>query len=317
MFSELTIVLTAQNVSSYIGQTLVSLEPVLAQGGRLIVVDDASTDETVNLIRDFLPKGYLAELIENSQPLGPGINRNNAIDRVETKFFATIDGDDWVTQNYYQNLLAPLQDDSTLDYVRSHHTRVYGVRREARRAPIHIVNVAQNPADFILPIDRPTMVDYPYLWAGMYRTEFWRNEGVRYSPTFTAEDRLTIWQLHTLANRFMVVDEYGYMYRRDLPGSLTNVGDVRQLAFLDVLSAVIEYANTDALLEYRNKAYRQVLALVHYHLVNSKRLDAQVRVELERRLPSLGLLMSGAETRQVLEDMGANRAHLLSRYLYA
>ena len=71
---ELTVSMPAYNTGKYIGQAIAS---VLRQQGidfELVVVDDSSTDNTVDVVRSF--RDPRVRLIENSERMGIGYCHN-------------------------------------------------------------------------------------------------------------------------------------------------------------------------------------------------------------------------------------------------
>ena len=54
----------------------------------------------------------------------------------------------------------------------------------------------------------------------------------------TAEDRLWIWRMHLQVPTFAVVGMIGVFYRRGVSTSLSQVGDERQLDFIDAFEQI-------------------------------------------------------------------------------
>src|SRR6185437_1872825 len=97
--------------------------------------------------------------------------------------------------------------------------------------------------------------------AGVYRREL--GEVLRFADGLhTAEDRPWIWRLHREAASYAVVSLAGVFYRRLVANSLTQIGDRRQLHFLDAFAQVLAQVTDEPALQL--KAIRQFLAvLVH------------------------------------------------------
>lgn len=92
MANRVTLVIPAYNAASHIRR---ALESVLAQTRRpdhILVVDDASVDETVDIVRGFTDQGV--QLIKRSRNGGPGAARQSGFDRVNTPLVAFLDQDD-------------------------------------------------------------------------------------------------------------------------------------------------------------------------------------------------------------------------------
>ena len=89
MSSQVSVVIPSYNCANYLRA---ALESVLAQSYRpfeIIVIDDGSTDETQELIRDYPQVIYVRQ--ENS---GPSRARNTGVRRAQGRYIAFLDADD-------------------------------------------------------------------------------------------------------------------------------------------------------------------------------------------------------------------------------
>jgi hypothetical protein len=123
------------------------------------------------------------------------------------------------------------------------------------------------------------MLDYPFPCTGLFSARLRERGELHFSAECaTAEDRELMWRLHLTCERYGVISEPGFFYRRGVPGSLTTAVTRRQLGFLDAFSlifstilatpiapaAVALGVTEDGLL---TKASRQFLAIAHFQLV--------------------------------------------------
>ncbi len=279
---DLTIIVTAFQAEDTLDVALLSCLPALADGAALILVNDASSDATGIVQAEFAAAHPAVTAIDLPQNIGPGAARNHAVDKVRTGLIGFMDGDDWVSPSYYQVLGAAMQAHE-VDFVRCHHIKATGTERELVRAPYPRPGVPFPPDTAILPGDTATLVDYPFSPMGLSRTKLWHEGGLRFSETRSAEDRLTTWEMHLLEGSAMVVEEFGYLYRRGIATSLTSVGDVRQLDFLIVLVDVIAMLRERGRTEFLPKALRQLLALIAMHHDRRARLEPNVLAEFLSR----------------------------------
>lgn len=313
----ISVVIPAHNQEAYICDALASLSR--QQLGRwdmeVLVVDDASTDGTAELVETFLGKVPGLQLIRLEQNVGVSAARNVALEQLTGEFYTFLDPDDW----YGPQHLATLADTLSklhVDFVRCDHVRVSGTTRVIHRAPQALRGIVLNPADDVEPIDSPSMVDYPYSWAGMYRTGLMRSIGNYYfdAQLLSAEDRPWIWKLHLDTTRYAVVSSPSVFYRRGLPGSLSQVFDERQLGFLEAFSQVLEIVREHPnSAQHLPKALRQFFAIVCHHEKRSKHYPAQVRLTIKQQLREIFSGIDVAAAHQVVLEMDvARRRHILS-----
>jgi succinoglycan biosynthesis protein ExoO len=89
-----SVFIAAYNCGRYIGA---AIESALAQTGvsvEILVVDDASTDDTVAMARTYESVGSVRVLV-NDRNRGPSYSRNRAIAAARGRWVAQLDADDW------------------------------------------------------------------------------------------------------------------------------------------------------------------------------------------------------------------------------
>ncbi len=62
---------------------------------RIIIIDDASTDETLSLIYDWSKEFSNVEILQNKSNLGPSATRNRGWDAATSDLIAFLDADDY------------------------------------------------------------------------------------------------------------------------------------------------------------------------------------------------------------------------------
>ena len=317
--SVLSVVVPVRDVEPYVDTTLDSLVrnvgTAAASGHRVevVVVDDGSVDGTAQRVADALPRLPGAVVLRNDVPRGLAAARNQGAAVATGRWLAFLDGDDWLTPYALRDAAEALEA-LRCDVVRVDHVRVQGRTRSVRRAPEGRRGVVLDPRGSVLPTWADTMVDYPYAWAGAYDARL-RDEGLLHFPEHlrTAEDRSFIWRLHLRARSFAVLSSAGVCYRRGVPTSLTQVGDERQLHFLDayelVLRDVAADADAEALLP---KAVAQLVAIVLHQVANEQRLTAGLQAELRRRGAEMLLGLPDGLLQQTQRQLAPHRAAALA-----
>lgn len=100
---KVSVVIPTYNVQDYIEQALRSALDQTVKDLEVIVVDDASTDKTVQRIKTIKdPRIHLTVSKKNS---GPSYSRNVAIQKAKGEWIALLDGDDWWEKNRLERML--------------------------------------------------------------------------------------------------------------------------------------------------------------------------------------------------------------------
>jgi glycosyltransferase involved in cell wall biosynthesis len=274
----LSLVLPVRDTELYIRTALASLQRNADPAFEFIVVDDGSVDATTQLVDDARSVLPALRVLRHDRAVGLAQARNAGVAAARGTYVTFLDGDDWLAPGYLRELVDAI-DGLGCDFVRVDHVQVEGTKRTLHRAPEARRDRVLDPRAAILPTYAQTMIDYPYAWAGVYRRDL--GELLHFpGGLHTAEDRPWIWRLHREASTYGVVSLAGVFYRRLVSTSLTQVGDARQLQFLDAYRLV--FAQLDDEPELRPKAIRQFLAVLAHHLSLAQRLPPAHRRRMRR-----------------------------------
>ena len=104
-FPELSVIIPVYNVQS---ELRTCLESVINQSYRnmeIIIIDDASTDDSAHIIEEYAAKCQLIKPVFLQHNIGVGDVRNHGISLARGHYNGFVDGDDWIDMNFYQNLI--------------------------------------------------------------------------------------------------------------------------------------------------------------------------------------------------------------------
>lgn len=310
----LTVVCAFRDASAFLPDLLESLCAADLSDSELIFVDDASGDAPDQIISRYEPRlpSVTYERLDESR--GPAFGRNVGMDRARGELIAFVDADDWVGPAYLSSMVEAM-DAYDVDFIRTDQVRVHGRIRKIHRASDRRYYRCLDPRSAILPHDQPTMVDYPYSHSGMFRTSL-IDAGLLKMPEHlrTAEDRLWIWNLHLHAGRYLRLPGHGYFYRRDVPTSLTQIGDDRQLDFIPSFQMIVdEIILNDQLVQFHQKAMRQMLAVIHHHATRSDRLTPELAAQMHDGICQLLRAVPEPALAAALDDFG-DRSGVIRRF---
>ena len=94
MFENITVAIATYNGEKYIERQLESIFNQSKQVDRVIICDDKSTDNTINIITDLINKGFPITLYKNLKNLGYGLNFMKCINLCNSNFIFLSDQDD-------------------------------------------------------------------------------------------------------------------------------------------------------------------------------------------------------------------------------
>ncbi|KIF76353.1 glycosyl transferase [Streptomyces sp. 150FB] len=311
---KLSVVVPFYNVQTYAPETLRSLRANARDDFEFLLVDDCSSDGTLEILERAERELPGAILLRHERNGGLATARNTGLDASRGEYVTFLDGDDWVAPGFYEQLIGAAEG-LGVDFVRTDHVQFTGKARTIHRVPVGRRDEVLKPRDAILPFDRSTSVDYAYAWAGIYHRRLVDQGLVHFTDGLrTAEDRPWIWRLHREAESFAAVSLLGIFYRRGVASSLTQIGDVRQLDFIRAFDQVVEETAKDPEADrFLLKAVRTYCAIISHHLGSVERFEPSVARKLRSMSAAALKRMPQDVLNQALDSMDLERSVRLRR----
>ncbi|WP_456285864.1 glycosyltransferase [Microbacterium sp. JZ70] len=210
----LSVVIPTHDVAPWIRETL---ETVLAQrvaGMEVLVVDDASTDGTADIVAEVAGRDSRVRLIP-SAGRGGGTARNTGMDAARGRFLVFCDGDDLVPDGAYVALVDSL--------ARSGSDIAFGDYLKFRPAdtwrPTDVMPAFERPARGTTLRDEPTLLFSRPCWNKAFALDWLRGTGIRFPDVPRSNDIVPMVSAYLRARRVDVVSDVVYLYRERPGGS--------------------------------------------------------------------------------------------------
>lgn len=95
----------AYNAERWVARAILSLQHQTIEDWELCVVDDASTDNSVRVVEEFMKDDSRIRLEKNNTNLGCGLTRRRAIAMAEGEYVAFLDSDDTFDVHFFEKML--------------------------------------------------------------------------------------------------------------------------------------------------------------------------------------------------------------------
>lgn len=198
---KVSIVTTAYNIEAYVEKCLGSLLAQTHEDLEIIVVNDCSTDKTMDIVGKFTDERI--KVVNHSQNMGAGWARRTGIGAATGDYVITVDGDDWLAPDFIE-ALAKNAEETDADIVSGGITYVWSdTYEEVKRFLPHVSEGMQKFADY--GNKKIVFLNNKLVRRTMYDT-------VPYSTRRYCEDTPVILPLLYLANKVSYVDVQGYYY---------------------------------------------------------------------------------------------------------
>ncbi|MDZ8171044.1 glycosyltransferase family 2 protein [Microbacterium xanthum] len=209
----LSVVIPTHDVGAWIAETLTS---VLAQDiadMEVIVVDDASTDDTAEIVSRFAASDDRVRLV-HAALRGGGSARNRGVQEAAGRYLVFCDGDDLVPQGAYRSMVGSLEDSGSDiafgDFLKFSPTDTW--------RPTASMAAYARPARGIRLVDEPTLILARPCWNKVFRREFWTAAGIAFPDVPRSNDIVPMVSAYARAERVDILSDVVYLYR-ERPGA--------------------------------------------------------------------------------------------------
>ena len=126
-----TVLVAVYNSEAFLRQCLDSLCAQTMDSVQIVCVDDASTDGSLAILRDYAARDGRVEVIALSENHGLAYARNKALERARGRYICFLDSDDWMSADSLEQACRTFDADDTLDALLFDTVYVYPDREEA------------------------------------------------------------------------------------------------------------------------------------------------------------------------------------------
>ena len=197
-----SVIIPMYNAAKFIPQTLESLLYQTMTDFEVIIIDDCSTDNGVEVVKNYAKKfdGRL-RLIKLSKNTGmPGLPRNEGIKAARGKYIAFLDSDDLFTKNALEDL-STLAEQFQADVVRVHNffSLFEGKETEVDNPVLTNMSELTNPKNFTLIsysdltkpfLERNDIGERVKTWTTSKNLHFWRTCLFFYRREFIIDNKI-------------------------------------------------------------------------------------------------------------------------------
>ena len=219
---DVSVIIPMYNAADFIEECLQSLLNQTLKNIEVIVVDDCSTDNSVEIVKNFSPKfeGRL-NLIRHKKNSGyPGLPRNTALKSANGKYIYFLDSDDFISETALEDFFK-VAEEFKADVV--HSEKCFARVEENGEVKIEIESTqlgefVTEPTLETLDIGKRVedFIQRKYLWWGcnkLFRREFLAENKIVFPNMTSFEDYVFAFQCIVAAKNYVRVPFVSYYYR--------------------------------------------------------------------------------------------------------
>ncbi len=265
----LTIAVAVYNTGKYLNECMDSVVNQTYRNLEIICVNDCSTDNSLEILKEYATKDKRIKIINNEKNLGLGVVRNVGMNAAHGEYILFIDSDDWLDLTACEKLIikAGANDADVVFY------SAYVVNGNERKKRKNFCEVSY-PLNLE---DRRTLLRLGgETWFRLLKLEFMKEKGIRFPDVHYLEDQKLHWMVCLLAEKVIFETEYLYYYRKH-KGQLTQSTDRRLILVVDVYNDIEEYLRGEKIYSLYKKEF---LRKKYQHYLRAfLRLEIQFRKE--------------------------------------
>lgn len=112
-----SIITPSYNSARFIGETIEAIQAQTYKYWELLITDDCSNDNSIDVIRKYMEKDDRIKLFQLEKNSGGGVSRNNSIEKAQGRFIAFCDSDDrWTPDKLEKQIAFMLEKDCAFSY---------------------------------------------------------------------------------------------------------------------------------------------------------------------------------------------------------
>ncbi|EMG7905843.1 glycosyltransferase [Enterobacter ludwigii] len=260
---DVSVIIPAYNAAKTIGNLVNKILSETRVAIELIIVDDGSTDETANVLRQIHDDRLILIKQANEGVYGA---RNAALDIHRGEWIVFLDADDDITDGFIEKRWqAAIESQADVVIFNGWHSGADQHRRAVHRKQPYGVTLSGHEWIRHCVIHR----EWPhYLWLQMVRSSYIKQHSQHFQPGRSHKDIL--WTVHLAASngRFCVLDVKDYIYI-STKTSITHrpdYYDVRALSYIEVIAEVIRLASLEQNKKIKLFLYRHALVEARHFL---------------------------------------------------
>lgn len=212
---KVSVIIPVYNIENWIDDCLISLINQTLKEIEIIIINDCSTDNSLNTLQKYSIEDNRITIITNKKNVGLGESRNIGIKKAKGEYIAFVDGDDWAEINY----LEKMYNYATSEKVDIVITNYYQHSKEGRRKEIQDFRFSSKIEVFkkiLIGKIRWTA------WGKLFKKDIFLYNKIWFSKYKVGEDMDTVYKAIFFAERIGLLNEYLFNYRFGREGCLTS-----------------------------------------------------------------------------------------------
>jgi glycosyltransferase involved in cell wall biosynthesis len=267
---KISVIVPVYNVAPYLHQCLETLVNQSLKEIEIIVINDASTDESGSICDEWASRDNRIRIIHHSMNQKQGRTRNNGIQLAKGEYIGFVDPDDWVDLDFFGKLYSKAKEHGA-DIVKASLARTNEngafISKSTHNRQIYKGFKRGDPIFLFFTQEHTTAI---------YRRQWLESNKVRYAEINVGEDNIFLLQAGYFTQTMAILKDTYYYYRCRSNSSTENKSQEFYESSLHFFDAYVNFINTHYLPEkIYHKAFQgcvQIMRLRYIELLKNSDL---------------------------------------------
>lgn len=176
-----SIIVPVYNASKYLSKCLDSIVNQTLKNIEIIIINDGSTDNSLEIIQDYASKDERIKVIDKPNS-GYGNSMNMGLSTATGEYIGIVESDDFIAENMYEELYL-LSQEGEVDIVKGNFFDYYPAKN-GETAKAYVNNdrntTIEMPAPFSLKENPEISWGHPSIWSAIYKREFLIENSIKF-----------------------------------------------------------------------------------------------------------------------------------------
>ena len=211
-----SVIIPVYNVEKYLRQCLDSVINQTLKDIEIICVDDGSTDNSLNILKEYKEKDNRIIILQQQNQYA-GVARNNGLKIAKGKYLSFLDSDDWFDLNMLKEMVDRAEKDQSDIVI----CGWYNYNNKTKQITSHLSNTTKTVFN---PIEIKTSlftISYPNPWTKLFKKTLFTNNNLYFESIKRCNDLTCVYTAFSLANKISVIKKPYVYYRSNQTNNLS------------------------------------------------------------------------------------------------
>ncbi len=263
---EISLIVPIYNVEKYLVKALVSIENQTFKNFEAILVDDGSTDKSIEIIKKFCDKNENFKFIQQENR-GPAAARNAALEISTGKYIAFMDSDDFIEPEFLERMYTAAEENNA--DIACCNFKLYYPEKDAKvQLPLNSIKGIYTKKQALKKLILDVRIHY-FVWNKLIKRNLISDNNFKFDEMYF-EDISASPKLFFYANKIVVISDALYNYTSRETSILHSINTAKVNDFIKSLGSIRNFLeNKNAYKDYNTHLwlYSQKVKFVSYYYI--------------------------------------------------